>query len=193
MRIFIEGEKGIGKTTLLKTIVKKSGKKAGGFSSYKLVDDEQKSVGFYIDTFNCNIKSDVVLQKDFKQDEKLFMRGYPENRSVDLRVFDRIDEIVGDFSEIECFVMDEIGGLELLSRPFLEFLDRVFKSSIPCIGTFKSFKNFEYMKQKVDVEFIGDPSNDFRERLINDYGAKILTLTDQNKAEIENEILNAIK
>ncbi len=193
MNIFLEGPKGIGKTTLIKQALKISGKKATGFLSVRLVDQNGVSVGFCLERFTDNCETVRVVETVDLKTKGLFMSGNPENRVVNLDVFEEIREIVGSFLEYDVFVIDEIGGLELLSPVFVEYIKTVLDSNIVCIGTYKSKDNFKHMKTNVDVNLVGDPGGRFKEQLVEKYNAEFLTVTEQNKQEILKKIIYNLK
>ncbi len=189
MNIFLEGPKGIGKTTLIKQALKASGKKTTGFLSVRLVDKNGESVGFCLERFTEDCETVRVVESVDVKTKGLFMSGDPKNRVVKLEAFCEISEIVGDYSGYDIFVMDEIGGLELLSPVFVEYIKTVLSSNMFCIGTYKSKDNFKHMKTNVEVDLADNPGEHFKKQLIEKYNAEILTVTEQNKQEILKKII----
>lgn len=61
-------------------------------------------------------------------------------------------ELLSDLSGKKLVVLDEIGGMELLVKPFREKLYEVLSSGIPCIGVIKSFHNKARMQKNVEIE-----------------------------------------
>lgn len=61
-------------------------------------------------------------------------------------------ELLSDLSGKKLVVLDEIGGMELLVKPFREKLYEVLYSGIPCIGVIKSFHNKARLQKNVGIE-----------------------------------------
>lgn len=61
-------------------------------------------------------------------------------------------DLLSELSGKKLVVLDEIGGMELLVKPFREKLYEVLSSGIPCIGVIKSFHNKERMQKNVGIE-----------------------------------------
>ncbi|ADG13277.1 NTPase [Methanocaldococcus infernus] len=138
MRVFITGEPGVGKTTLIKRIYEllKDKYKVGGFITEE-IREKGRRVGFKI--------------KDFSGNEEILAyvgEGHP--RVGKYRVYVKnLDKVLESLSweDKDIILIDEIGAMEFKSKKFKEFLDKVLSSNKDLIATLhrhyvNKFKDF---------------------------------------------------
>lgn len=86
-------------------------------------------------------------------------------------------------------ILDEIGGIELLSERFMDCVRKVFESGIAYIGVIKSYESVKVIEK---ATHIGNRIQKRRKLLIKDieknYNGRILTLTETTRPEVESSI-----
>lgn len=148
--ILLEGEPGIGKTTLLCNIgghVSHLG--VGGFYSQE-VRENNKRVGFRIDTFSG--ESGILSHTRFDTGPRV------GKYRVDVRHFERIG-VTGlerALSESRVILIDEIGKMELFSQRFKKVVNECLDSEKIVLATIMSSSHpfVDGVKGRSDVELI---------------------------------------
>jgi len=164
MKIFITGESGVGKTTLIKEvsdILIKREFKISGFITTDLTS-EGKRIGFNI--IDINTKEErIFASKNIKTDFK-FGSYYLNIKNL--------DEILNKVLKrnYDILIIDEIGKMEFYSDNFKEKIDNLIKSETKILATLH---------------------RDFVEKYKR-YG-NIFLLTKGNSEKIKNEILKLIE
>ncbi|OOB79349.1 MAG: hypothetical protein BEN19_07825 [Epulopiscium sp. Nuni2H_MBin003] len=191
--IFLEGKTNVGKTTLILDICKQLNLDTTGFISVKVCDDASESVGFLMQPYE-NF-TNTVININVANKELMFMTGLTFNRSIHLEVFPRLIPYFKEFETKQCFIMDEIGGIELLSVDFYNFILEVLNSPIFCIGTLKSIDNLHKMYHKCNAQLSAQLNEqdvlDFRAKLLK--ASTVLTLTKDNKEQVKSSIIDIVK
>lgn len=86
-------------------------------------------------------------------------------------------------------LLDEIGGIELLQRQFIEALYQVLGGDIPCIGVLKSTGNRKKMEKHLSIgNELTEVHRQLREDITNRFGGKILFMTSENISAVETEL-----
>ena len=88
---------------------------------------------------------------------------------------------------VKLVLLDEIGGIELTSKVFMEPLLRILCGAKPCIGTFKSTDNLTHTVRtlKIDAEY--HLLHQRLEQILRQNG-NLLTVTEKNRQEISERI-----
>ncbi len=195
MNYFLQGERQSGKTTLIAKIAQESGLKVCGFNSMRLINSNGDSVGFALAKYENNTSHTINIDETHIDSDFIFMSGNACNRKINLAVFDKVKTMFTSEELCDChlFVMDELGGLELLSPIFTSFIEDILSSKIICIGTIKSETNFSHMQSMIDIQVFDDVVKAFRNKLVEVYDSKIISLTQENKVIIEREIKTEIQ
>lgn len=137
--LFFEGSSGVGKSSLILSALKDKMPFAGGFGTVRLFDGEQNIVGykiadaceyFSVDAEYCRDEEDIFLK--FEDKSVSFYGIIFSSKGV---------EYLERTPDTAFFLLDEIGGGELLETAFVKKLICVLKSNLPCIGVLKSRKN----------------------------------------------------
>ncbi len=192
MKLFLQGSFEVGKTTLIHDVLRQSGVNATGFQSVKLFDDAKENAGFCVMKYTNNMPLALHVDDERVFQNQVFMRGRASKRVLYKEVFSRLCEIVGDYTQYDCFVMDEIGGLELFVPEAKEYIFKVFQSGIPCLGSIKSSENLKHMQDKTRLIQDYNIQPEFKKTLQNCYHAQIFTLTQQNKAELKRTLIKKL-
>lgn len=147
MHFFLQGERGIGKSYLLRQHLLPYLGQMAGFGVSRLTEDGEVA-GFAV----YDVKAGFgPLEQEGRagsrgSDEDVFMyRGHR-----DITVLEKtIARVAADCREAWCrlIYLDEIGGIELVSPAFLASLGQVLACGKPCIGVWKSAANLSHTLQ----------------------------------------------
>ena len=145
--LFVTGQPGIGKTTLIERVLGILNVDAGGFYTRELLDDGRR-VGFSI--IGLHGDSGVLAHVDYQGSFRV--GKYTVNCEHLERVGVRaIDEAL---KHSPIIVMDEIGRMELCSAAFQEAVGRALDSPTPVLGTIQDRTNefLDSVRARPDVE-----------------------------------------
>lgn len=160
--ILIAGRPGIGKTTLIKEIVKKLGKSAGGFYTEEIRRDGQR-IGFGIKTLDG--KTGVLSSIDIDSPYRI------GKYKVNLVEFEKtaVSVIENGLASSKVIIIDEIGPMELFSQKFKEIVLKALDSPNQVIATIKlkRSKFIDKLKSRSDIA-IFNLRSDNRKEVLND-------------------------
>jgi nucleoside-triphosphatase len=187
--LFLQGNTKLGKSTLLTDCLRPYRNDAGGFLVQRMVQDGATRA-FCLFALSNGIPPLTVPYNEhaehiFIEQTKQGWQQYPE-------VFARAGAALLSPAALagkKLIVLDEIGGIELLSPEFRAALSRALGGDIPCIGVIKSAVNRAKMEDKLDLEH--EYQVQYR-RLFEDisgkFRGKIITLTDETRAQVQLEL-----
>lgn len=167
MNILITGRPGTGKTTLIKEIFQKTGKRAGGFYTEEIRKERQRR-GFKIRTLDgkTGILSGIDIDSPYRVGKY----------RVNLPDFERIalTAVENALESSEIIIIDEIGPMELFSQKFKNLVLKALDSPNHVIATIKlkGARFIDKIKSRSDVI--------------------IFNLDSSNKEDILRSILEAI-
>ena len=126
--ILITGRPGVGKTTVLKSAVKRLGGHAGGFYTDEIRNGGRRQ-GFKIVTLDG--QEGTLSHVDIKGPPRVSRYG------VKLKDLDEIavEAVRRAVTESDCIVIDEIGKMELFSEEFRKAVTEAVESEKPVLGT----------------------------------------------------------
>ncbi len=146
MNILITGKPGIGKTTLIKELIQKLGKKAGGFYTEEIRKNGVRT-GFNIRTLDG--KAGILSSVDIKSPHRV------GKYKVNLSDFEKITlkAIKDALINSKIVIIDEIGPMELFSKEFKEIVLNALDSPSHVIATIKSksSKFIDRVKSRRDI------------------------------------------
>ncbi|MBE5988438.1 MAG: hypothetical protein E7250_11990 [Paenibacillaceae bacterium] len=141
--LFLTGNSGEGKTTLLFQCLKPYRAVTGGFFSQRLVSESGDTVGFRLASANEEWEPKICyhdgLTNIFLKRTKEGMVSFPEVFQKEGR------ELLTSHGDHKLILLDEIGGVELLIPEFMEAVYACLNGPKPCIGVIKSRNNFAMM------------------------------------------------
>ncbi|WP_430606469.1 hypothetical protein IGJ55_002161 [Enterococcus sp. AZ170] len=145
--LFLEGNKFIGKSTLLQKVLRLTCSSVNGFYVNRIIND-----GGQIIAFELRAAKELLQQKAEMKTitEHCFIQTREGKRIRNLFVFETFGiELLKEIKKVpaDVVLLDEIGGIELLSEPFLAELLAVVRHSNKIVGVFKSERNYQHQKQ----------------------------------------------
>jgi nucleoside-triphosphatase len=161
-KILLTGRPGCGKTTLIKQVVNKLPRGAGGFYTEEIRDGGPRA-GFKIVTLDG--EEAVFAHVDFKTPDHVGKYG------LDLSALERIG--VGAVRQAiqarRLVVIDEIGPMEIRSPIFREAVNEALDSKVPLLATIfaRPLPFTDAVKSRPDVTLI-EVCRDNRERLVSE-------------------------
>lgn len=161
--LLIAGRPGSGKTTLIAEVVAALGHRAGGFYTRELRAGGRR-VGFEVVTLDG--RRGRLAHVDLPGLQRVGKYG------VDLESFEAagVDALEQAVREAELIVIDEIGKMELLSGRFRRAVEEAVASGKPILAT------------------VMLAPNPWVDRLKSHPGARVITLSPENRAEVRAEI-----
>ena len=188
-KLFLTGPMGCGKSTAIRTAIGEKLPEFGGFLTRRTRDDEGHATAFYLESPDGKIR-EIFLD---------LTAGTPE---VYLDVFGKCGNLllksVEPARNDKAYILDEIGGLELLNPAFMAALDGLLASDIPIIGVVKGAGPASAMIRRLGLTEEYEAAADrFREKLRKDpdtlvydcgfFDAEALRLACQWVKEYANE------
>lgn len=179
---FLEGDIQTGKSTLIRRALGDHISECGGFACQRLIDNSGNIIGF-----RFGPASSTPLNASVRFDD-----GYPytlryADGSIPDNIFKFRDRLGVSHVDADLFgtagvelmrvrkgqrfmLLDEIGGIELVCRPFVSALFDLLESDVPCVGVIKS---------RINMEKIGDPEvalvyDELRDRILSGHNSRIV-------------------
>jgi nucleoside-triphosphatase len=190
--LFLKGDSGEGKTTLLFECLKPWHRMVGGFYSQRLLNEDGMTMGFRM----VPAAEEWIPAAAYKKGmTNVFIQRNENGFQKNLQFFktDGI-EILRSSAHNKLLLLDEIGGIELFVPEFMKEVLCCIDSQVPCIGVLKSQKNLEAMRTRVPTE--PDPDKllrDLEEKLVKRSDGRILTFDREKKEHIRAEIMEFLR
>ncbi len=190
--LFLKGDSGEGKTTLLFECLKPWHRMVGGFYSQRLLNEDGLTMGFRM----VPAEEEWVPAAAYKKGmTNVFIERTEHGFQKKLQFFktDGI-EILRSYTHNKLCLLDEIGGIELFVPEFMEEVLCCIDSQVPCIGVLKSQKNMEAMRTRIPTEPYPDKLlRDLEEKLVKRSNGRILTFDREKKGHIRTEIMEFLR
>ena len=168
-KVLLTGRPGCGKTTLIKRVVDKLARPAGGFYTEEIREAGAR-VGFKLVTLDR--EEAVFAHVDFKTRERLGKYG------LDLSALETIAvaALRAAARARQLVVIDEIGPMEIRSAIFREAVNEALDSGASILGTItaRSFPFTDAIKKRHDVTLIEARPNN-REQLVSELSSQFMT------------------
>ncbi|MGI6361417.1 MAG: nucleoside-triphosphatase [Bacillota bacterium] len=190
--LFLQGDMKVGKSTLLLESVHPYLACTGGFMVQRLFSGEHLKA-FCLHQVAAEPWS---VNAEYKGNEaNIFLQKTDHGWQSFPEVFTRIGPCLPQWAKKnKLMLLDEIGGVELLSEVFWENLYQVLGSGIPCIGVVKSLTNSKIMQESVALS---DRYQKLHKQLLTDikgkFSGEIMELTTSNRPFVKQEIAAFLK
>lgn len=190
---FLEGDKFIGKSMLLRESLRNFGYSIGGFYVDRLKDETDEIVGFVLkdakELFNPE-KTDEIIK------EHCFLRMDNGKRRRNLAVFEHFGKQLlrdASHSQSDIILLDEIGGIELLVPSFTAELMKLTAQPRKILGVFKSDKNYQRQRQNSQKKLdIAEQREKLRTQICLNNG-EIIELTEENRTQCEKKVQDFLR
>ena len=190
---FLEGDKFVGKSTLLQEIIRDVEKSISGFYVKRRMDEQGQIVGFELRAAKELLQKEANLETI---DEHCFIQTENGKRIRNLQVFETwgkalLEEVKTNPTDF--ILLDEIGGIELLSQKFTNELLTTLQQPQKIVGVFKSDINYQRQKQHtVETLEIERQRAQLKQTILKNEG-QILALNEHNFAEIKKQLSEFLK
>lgn len=184
---FLEGDKFVGKSTVIQQILKEMKVPVSGFYVQRIMDQQKKNV-----TFELRAASELSLveNKIPTRKEHCFIINKEGKQKRDLTVFSGFGcKLLKEASISErVILLDEIGGIELLSDSFAKNLYEILRQPKKIIGVFKSEKNYQNQRlHSLEKIEISQQRQRLKDAIMESDGA-IITMNQSNHQVIADKI-----
>lgn len=187
--LFLKGDSGIGKTTLLRELLKPYSDDVGGFLTRRLLDESGETAGFCL----------VPVQGDDLPEsvggyvpgaEHLFIEKTDGGWNKYPEVFETVGtKLLRELHGKRFCYLDEIGGIEMKSEAFRKALCQVLASDICCIGVIKNERNLNSMGTRVPMEQDSARNrNQLECEIMQQYGGVVIPYAESEKEAVKARI-----
>lgn len=188
MNYFLQGESGIGKSYLIQEVLAEYSSVLEGFTVQRLYLDVD-FMGFRACVFHGQFEGQIGEYQPNQSDIFISPKGRDLSVLEDaiLQVEDRCQK-----PSCEIVVLDEIGGIELVSPRFMKALYSILNSGKFCVGVLKSRSNLNRTLKNhgTDKDYL------IRYEQLVQYiteNGQLDTMTEDNREEMEHSLRNQIQ
>ena len=148
--LFLEGDKFVGKSTLIKEVLQGYERHPAGFYVERRRNENQEVIAYELcaaaSLYDAQIREEVV-----GEERNYFLTTDGNKRSRNLDVFQEMGVSLLRQAlaapEDQIVLLDEIGGVELLCESFTETLFQLLQRPGKVIGVFKSERNYQQQRR----------------------------------------------
>ncbi|MBQ1400956.1 MAG: hypothetical protein IIY99_01265 [Firmicutes bacterium] len=207
--LFLEGPIQSGKSTLIKNCLREFGGTPGGFSCKRYLDESGsiRAFGLVSPTdFDVDGVYDPQIHGDpdngiRAKDPGIFLIKGAAGMKADTDAFIRAGiRLLDEPKHADLILMDEIGGVELMSDEFREKLDEVLAGNIPCIGVLKQQSHAKVMQKHHGGERKSDKADgiiraneQLRKDIVEKYGGIIVPFDREGIEEVRLAVMQFLK
>jgi nucleoside-triphosphatase len=183
MKLFLQGRSGVGKSRLLRETLDHYAEEVAGFTVQRITQNGEL-VGFRAATiesgfppgeaeYDPGMTGVFIFQKrqNVSALEEAILRAEEESRKPRRKLV----------------LLDEIGGIELVSDVFMDTLNRILSGGKPCCGVFKSQENLAHTASILRLGEEYANRNKMLAARLKETG-ELLTVTEQNCAELREHL-----
>jgi len=171
--IFLIGSVGVGKSTIIRKVIKQLSLNVSGFSVAREGKKNNWNSFYLVEASSFNIGEQ---SKKSEYNRFALRKDYSKNWEINIQVFDEMGaQLLTSIDEADVVIMDELGRFELTAYKFQKKVEEVLSSDKPVLGVIK------------------DESNLFLDRIRNRKDVQIFRVTLENREEVYKEVLNLIK
>lgn len=190
--MFLQGEIGVGKSTIIKNAIFPYMNEIGGFFTQRIFVG-QKYVGFALNPILD--KEEYMVNryvKSLKEVDNVFLysdsdRKWNVNNDVFLNC--GISSLRKGYLFKKFIVLDELGGVELKNVPFMNEIIRVLDGDVSVLGVLKSKKSITKLENKLkDKNDNINNENFFYNSIQNHRDVQIVHISKENYNEAKEQV-----
>jgi len=192
VHLFLTGNIGAGKSSIIKKTILPYINEVGGFYTQRLFIGD-KCEGFCLNPLLNSEQYEINKKvKSIEECERVFLFGRGNRWMQDTSVFEKYG--VGFLNESllnrkKLILLDEVGGIELLSTGFRDKLYEVLDSDVPSLGVLKSqTNNNKLVRYLCPGDHYDSLRLNFLDFIMNKCNVKLIELNCQNYEDVENII-----
>lgn len=188
MNLFLHGPIGVGKSTLLQEVMTPVVSSVCGMFTQR-IQASGKTLGYRAALINgAFLPVETVFSPDL--DGVFLMDGQRFAEKLDDLILqvERLIQSVG----IRLVLLDEIGGIELMSGVFWDALSRILVSGKPCVGVYKSVDNIRHMASVLNLGTEYLERHEEMRQLICGNGT-LIELTENNRESVRSDLAHRIR
>lgn len=184
MHLFVQGERGVGKSTLLRQALSPYEKELAGFVVQRLFAGA-RPVGFRAVTLENGFPP---MGEEYAGQAGAFILNGHNDTSILEAIMTQVEKAAKS-PERKLVFLDEIGGIEILSEDFMNAFWRLLESGKPCLGVWKSRKNLRHMASalRLPQEYL-ERHQAVEDRLLQN--GRIVTMQKGNRESIRECVLD---
>lgn len=160
MKIFVTGNPGCGKTTLIKKIVSELKKPFTGFITEEIRKNHERTGFKMVDL--ATGEQGLLASVDFKEGPKV------SKYTVNIQDIERI-AVTSMEREAELYIIDEIGKMEMYSQKFKNYLNALLESDKDVLATLGKYFVKDYKAFGEIIWLSRENFNDVYERLMREF------------------------
>ena len=188
--LFLQAPIQAGKSTLLKEAMEPYREYIGGFVSQRLLDSELNTLGFRLADYAERPELTAAFSDGLSN---IFLKRTAGEGRFDISVFEnQAIQILEEAKRTKKIILlDEIGGGELKSDTFKNYLDGLLGGDIPCIGVLKEPKAAANTGRGIGTDLSG--ANADIHKTADSYDAEILIYSREKFSEQKKYIQKFIE
>lgn len=180
--LFLQGDIGCGKSTLIRQNLLPFLSRVGGFFVQRILIGEQTVAFRLLPVGKANLYRLTCPATDLERMDNLFLFGDSSDRwQQDLTVFEHYGTAILKQSQVQnkrLILMDELGGVELGCSAFMETVVALLDGDVPVLGVFKSQRNLSILKKSLEAKDKIDNYRYYYERICSGPRTEFLNLTE---------------
>ena len=205
--LFLEGPVRSGKSTVIKSALADWAEERGvalrdilgGFSCKRYLDSNGDICCFgLVPPYDLEVDGlfDPEKQGDpdkeiAGEDPRIFLRRSSQGRRINNDVFINEGAAMMDSPSAKLIMLDEIGGVELMSDVFRDRLYRILGGDIPVIGVLKQMKHARTLESETkEVKDISSVNETLRRDITGAFNGRIVSFEREKAPEIRDIILS---
>lgn len=195
--IFLEGPVRIGKSTAIRECLTPYVDSLGGIASRRYIDENGTPKAYGLIR-----PDDMLIESEYRpkihgdpdngilpEDPGIFLIHRQNGSYIDHSVFDTMGvRMLRDSRNSDLILLDEIGGLELLSEGFRKELYHILEDGHSCIGVIKHLKAISPHVRTKSAQIRESYNQKLREALRSRFDAKIIQYSDKERHAIQDKI-----
>lgn len=191
-KLFLQGPRMVGKSSLLQSAIQKAECSVGGFYVKRHFNHQGIILGFELRA----AKELLTKQVQPMNRDNFFIQTVNNTRCQKLAVFETFGLLLlkeAEVRKVDLILLDEIGGIELLVPQFTKALTALIEQPRKIIGVYKSEQNFQTQKLPAKAKQLLIQKRSALTTAIAAQGGVVLSLTAGNRAVLERRVLTLLQ